>query len=155
MPSCIVTEGPPDQDGLTAKTCSVCGNLYPPSPPGFRFVSNCKLATVCLPPGAWLMRLLALLGAKPDDATACGCVAMAKKMDAWGPSGCREHRPEIVTHLQKSYSRLNWSDVGMFARRAIACGLAWKINPLDICGSLVDEAIRLAEQSALQPLGAQ
>lgn len=79
--------------------------------------------------------------------TACQCDEMLSKMNAWGVAGCREHRAEIVEHLKAAYKETSWADFATASSKAIASGLAFKINPLDPFGSLVDEAIRLAEVS--------
>jgi hypothetical protein len=85
----------------------------------------------------------------------CGCDEMIAQMNAWGIDGCREHRAEIVEHLQKNYKRLTWAEVAAAARSAIAAGLVRKLKPRDVCGSLVDLAITRAQaaisSTALHP----
>jgi hypothetical protein len=65
---------------------------------------------------------------------------MQAKMDAWGPAGCREHRGEILAHLESAYSSTDWPTVLRAGTLAIAKGL-----PLTIEG-LLAEAMRRAEQ---------
>lgn len=48
-------------------------------------------------PGHFLKKMLAAAGYAQGG---CGCVAMAAKMDAWGPAGCLEHMAEILDHLE-------------------------------------------------------
>lgn len=98
-------------------------------------------------PGTELKSLLELLGAKKT--AGCGCDEMIGRMNAWGPSGCREHRAEIVEHLGTAYSDLSMGELATATAGAITSGLALRLNPLDVCGSLVDEAIRRAELQSL------
>lgn len=75
----------------------------------------------------------------------CPCRKMARKMDRRGPQWCRENRQEIVDHIQQQMDSRGWKEKLTAAARATASGLAFHLNPLDIPGSLVDEAIRRAE----------
>lgn len=94
-------------------------------------------------PGTELTKLLKELGIRADGCG--GCHDMAAKMDRWGPDGCREHRAEIVEHLREKAAKRKWTEKLTAAANAAAMGL-W-LNPLDLYGSLADEAIRRAEKT--------
>jgi hypothetical protein len=96
--------------------------------------------------GSELHKLLELLGAKPNGS--CGCAAKIAEMNKGGVAWCREHRAEIVEHLFKAYKGLTWADVAKAAAAAVTSGRYLQINPLDVCGSLVDLAIERAEVSS-------
>jgi hypothetical protein len=49
-----------------------------------------------------------------------------------------------VSHLNKAYETLTKAEVSKGIGLAITHGLIFKINILDISGSLVDEAIRMS-----------
>lgn len=94
-------------------------------------------------PGTELKALLASVGIHPGPT--CPCHDMARKMDEWGVTGCREHRGEIVMHIQGQMGNRSWREKLSAAAKATASGLAFRLSPTDIPGSLVDEAIRRAE----------
>jgi hypothetical protein len=48
--------------------------------------------------------------------------------------------------MSSGAGRYGWGTVIMAACRAIYSGLAWRLSPTDPYGSLVDEAIRRAEE---------
>lgn len=102
----------------------------------------CKLMSS---PGSRLAMLIHSLGQKPDNCDG-SCKEMIVKMNDWGIEGCREHRVEIVKHLNKAYKKMTTREKFMAAAGAWEAGLGMKINPLDITGSLVDIAI---ERSAI------
>jgi len=52
-------------------------------------------------PGTELKKIFAELLISPI--ASCECDAMANQMNAWGPDGCREHRDDILAHLQMAY----------------------------------------------------
>ena len=128
-----------------AMTCPWCGYVAG----GRNWNKNClKRPVLARIPGAGdkLHGLISSIGVKRVG----GCVScgeMLGKMNAWGITGCRENRAEIVAHLKAAYRETSWADFAAASAKAIASGLAFKINPLDPFGSLVDEAIRLAEVS--------
>lgn len=92
--------------------------------------------------GSHLWRLLESLGI--EHTTSCSCLPWAERLNAWGPKGCALARSEIVAHMKSSAKNYGWGDVAAAAIAALQSGLAWKLNPLDLYGSLLDEAIRLA-----------
>lgn len=95
--------------------------------------------------GSQLWRLLEKLGIRHTQN--CPCLAWAERMNDWGPKGCRLARQEIVTHMKMSATNYGWGDMGTAVAKAITSGLAFRLSILDPYGSLLDEAIRLAEIS--------
>lgn len=75
------------------------------------------------------------------------CDEMRRKMDTLGPTGCREHRAEIIEHLRKAYKATSTAELLAAAAKAVTSGLAFHLNPLDPLGSLVDLAIERASSS--------
>lgn len=98
-------------------------------------------------PGTELVQLIESLGihAPPN----CSCKKTARMMDEIGPDGCRRDREKIIQALEANYAKMGLGEkLANYARGGIKSlfnGLAWKINPTDQFGSLVDEAIRRAE----------
>ena len=97
-------------------------------------------------PGSQLWRLLASIGVhhSPD----CPCLSTAAQMNDWTPAGCRAHCAEIVASLESQRHRYGWSGTLKAALQSVRTGLAFRLSPLDPLGSLVDEAIRLAEEAS-------
>lgn len=97
-------------------------------------------------PGSELVSLICELGADPNNH--CDCAAKAAQMNAWGVAGCREHRAEIVAWLWESAWK-QWITT--------QASVAWEMRQepwfklLDPLGSLVDEAIRRAEENTKNP----
>lgn len=94
-------------------------------------------------PGTELKAILASVGIVPK--LNCGCEAMARRMDDWGPQGCRANRQEIVAFLRKKQRRMSWGERLTLAAQSFATGLILHVNPLDTVNSILDEAIRRAE----------
>lgn len=92
-------------------------------------------------PGAELAALLHSLGL----AACLTCQARARQMDAWGTAGCRARRAEIAGWLRAAAAGMSGAAQAWAALRAAASGLAWRLDPADVYGSLVDEACRRAE----------
>ena len=90
--------------------------------------------------------MLAELGIDPGPS--CPCRRRMRQMDEWGVDGCREHREEIVGWLREGQERYGWGARITAGWRTVVSGLAWRINPGDPLGSLVDEAVRRAEATA-------
>lgn len=99
-------------------------------------------------PGAELTALLAELDI--HDTKGCDCKSKARQMDNWGPAGCREHFQEIVDWLRESAKRLGWLARLVLAAKAIATGLAFRLDPLDPCPGLVREAIHRADTESIK-----
>lgn len=93
-------------------------------------------------PGSHLWRLLEGIGIKHSPT--CKCVTLARQMNAWGPQGCKTHRAEIVENMRTNANAYGWETLATATAKAVLTGLAWRLNPLDLYGSLVDEAIRRA-----------
>ena len=104
---------------------------------------NCpKKKPSAVGPGAELQKLTAELGIRPKSG--CDCSAIARQMDAWGIEGCQDRREEILARMAKNYQEYDWQDKLKATVKAVTSGLAWRINPLDPLGSILDEAIRRA-----------
>lgn len=93
-----------------------------------------------LPPGRQLRRLLAEMEIVGEDG--CDCGTKAKQMDLWEVDGCREHRAEIVEWMKEAAATKGWAEKIKVGAKLLA--QPW-FNPLDSYGSIVDEAIRLAD----------
>lgn len=96
-------------------------------------------------PGTELKRILAKLGVNPSPS--CDCNAKAKQMDAWGIEGCKQRREDIAKELGDNAPRWGWQDKVKAAALAVKTGLAFRINPLNPFLSLVDMAIKEAEDA--------
>ncbi len=95
-------------------------------------------------PGTELKAIMASLGIEPSPT--CDCNGKAIQMDLWGVEGCRENREQIIAWMREGQTRWGWKDKLAAAAAAVKSGLAFKLNPLDPYPSLIDEAIRRAEQ---------
>lgn len=93
--------------------------------------------------GSQLWKLIEAVGIQ--HTANCSCLDWAERMNAWGPAGCRQARREIVQHMQASAVNYGWLEIGAAVARAITSGLALRLSVTDPYGSLLDEAIRLAE----------
>lgn len=99
--------------------------------------------------GSTLWRLLASLGIQ--HTTTCSCLTLAEEMNRLGPDGCRRERSRLVASMRRNARVYGWGAVTVAATRAVASGLAWRLNPLDPYGSLLDEAIRRVETASEKP----
>lgn len=99
-------------------------------------------------PGTELKAILASLGPIPRN---CKCNERARQMDVWGVAGCREHREQILAWLRQEKVKLGWLARLNAAVGAVRTGLAFHLDPRDVAGSLLDEAIRRAEAKEKQP----
>jgi hypothetical protein len=64
---------------------------------------------------------------------------MAHKMNVWGPSGCREHREEILDRLRSAYGKSSVSSRLLAGANAVAKGLPFTLE------GLLDLAIERSE----------
>jgi hypothetical protein len=95
-------------------------------------------------PGTEMSSMLHTVGINPRSG--CDCHAKALQMDKWGVDGCRENRELIVGWIREGAPRWSWSEKLRAVANAAISGLAWTLDPMDPYGSLVDEAIRRAEE---------
>jgi hypothetical protein len=100
-------------------------------------------------PGSQLWKLLESLGVKHK--VDCGCLGRAEQMNAWGVAGCRASRADIVAWMLAGKDDYGWSTIVKAGGMAVLTGVAWRLSILDPYGSLVDEAIRRAEQALPVP----
>jgi len=96
-------------------------------------------------PGTELKELLESIGIKEDPS--CDCNARMEQMDRWGVNGCRQNRETIVGWLKEGKDRWGWREKLKAAIRATTNGLAFQLSLTNPYGSLVDNAISLAEKS--------
>jgi hypothetical protein len=98
-------------------------------------------------PGTELKAMLDALGVK--ERADCNCKLVRRNMDQWGVAGCQEpaNFDWIVTQLKANAAKYSWFEKVQVAMSAAASPLALVIDPLDVYGSLVREAIRRADIS--------
>lgn len=132
-------------DGRTIHRCKVCKREQ-----AFRNADPSRVRMQCgrkLPtgPGTELRKLFAVLRVKPKKG--CGCVAMAREMDALGVDGCRAKRDELAERLRSKSDKWGWTEKAAAALRAAKSGLAFQLeNWSDPFPSLVDLACDRAER---------
>lgn len=95
-------------------------------------------------PGTRLKAILAALGINPQPS--CDCNAKALLMDKQGVRWCQENRDMIIGWLREGAPRWKWTDQLAAATQAVFTGYVFRLSPIDRFGSLVDEAIRQAEE---------
>ncbi len=100
-------------------------------------------------PGTEMFHMLKDIGV--TDKPQCGCRSLALQMDRWGVEGCRveQNFQTILAKVDANSEKWSWSEKLAIAAKNIASpgawSLAWRINPLDLHRSLIEEAIRRAE----------
>jgi hypothetical protein len=95
--------------------------------------------------GTALHLLLAEHGVVPGDS--CKCKEHAHRMDSMGLRWCRDNRQVLAQLLEVSGQAFGWSVFLKVAANAMKSGLVFRLNPLDVYGSLVGEAIRRAAEA--------
>ena len=112
-----------------------------PWPPGFG-------------PGTEMFHLLESIGV--TERPGCSCKAVALQMDYWGVEGCRlpDRYEWILQNVKANAEKWTWAEKLRIAASAATTSagwkLAWKINPLKLEESLIDEAIRRAEEKGCE-----
>ncbi len=99
--------------------------------------------------GSHLWRLLSGLGIEHKQT--CDCLSLARRMNDLGPECCRAERDSLAAEMRANAGNYGWGEAVTAAVRAVTSGLAWRLNPLDVYGSLLDEAIWLAAAEIQQP----
>ncbi len=99
--------------------------------------------------GTRLRELFDSLGIKKKFG--CSCDYLIFLMNVWGPYGCREKMVKIVDELEANKVLYSWREQNAAKLKAIATGLAFKINWLDPFPGIVEEAIRLSESDLSPP----
>jgi hypothetical protein len=100
-------------------------------------------------PGTEMFEMLKDIGV--TDKPNCTCKATANQMDIWGVEGCRDPQnfQWILNQVNQNATNWSWTDYLRVAAINVlnptTWNLAWKIDPTDIHGSLIREAIRRAE----------
>lgn len=98
-------------------------------------------------PGTELKKLLESLGVTmPPN---CDCNAHMAEMNRNGVAWCQANRAKVMEWLAEGRKQTAWRTQLGAALRGVANGLtgSWSPNPTDPLGSLVDEAIRRAEEN--------
>ena len=112
-----------------AKVSRQCGEQSPP--PGFG-------------PGTELTPMLHdELGVSEEGCKLCERVA--RQMDRLGVKGVRQLRQRFAEHLKRAADKKGWGVKLLATLASLKSGLALRIKPWDIYGSLIDEACRRAE----------
>ncbi len=96
--------------------------------------------------GTALKGLLADLGV--EAVSGCGCNDYAAQLNLWNVEGVQARREEIISWLKKNYKEQSWATVYKAIKASALAGWTGQgfvPNPLDVFGSLVDEACRRAE----------
>mgnify|MGYP006931609776 CR=1 FL=1 len=99
-------------------------------------------------PGTELKKLLTELGISSFNG--CSCNERAAQMNRWGVEGCREHFDIIRCWIVDAQEKAGWATTITATIAATVNGLALRIDPTDVAGSLVRIAIERAENVALQ-----
>lgn len=101
-------------------------------------------------PGAELWSLFDELGIQAK--AGCSCKSIKREMNRLGVDGCKNRRDKLLERIKKNATNYGAADAVKAASKAIASGLAFRINPLDAIGSLFDEAVRRAEAKAKEQM---
>jgi hypothetical protein len=94
--------------------------------------------------GYELSKLYKSLGINPPQN--CTCRALSRKMDELGAAGCREQEDELVKAMKANATAYGWNDKIKAGWKALAVGVALKINPLDPIRSCLRIAIHRTEE---------
>lgn len=111
-------------------------------------------------PGTELAKLLSGIGINPKPN--CSCKAVQAQMDRWGVKGMRDPTPNyplpddpsrkvsareyVVHYFNQNYQKFGWGERIKAATMAVLTGLAFQLDPLSPFESLVELAIRNAEE---------
>jgi hypothetical protein len=105
-------------------------------------------------PGTEMFEMLQEIGV--TERPNCTCKSTALQMDRWGVAGCREEQNFQWILEQVNHNAANWSWTEKLQIAATAAldtknwKLAWRLNPLDLNRSLIEEAIRRAEMKGYE-----
>lgn len=144
--SCVIGE-----PWIRRRDCRFCWLYW--NDPRYRQLWNEPAAPLVAPPpspkppadgpGAELAEILKELGI--SNPPGCDCSQKMAIMNAWGPAGCRQNVAVIKRWLDEAQAAVSWLDKIAAAARSVG---KFKINPLDVAGSLIGHAIRRAEEKA-------
>jgi hypothetical protein len=137
-PSCRRKLRPPEIYPLHCR----CGHVITSGPDAlFSENRGCGISG----PGTELKAMLDAIGVQ--EKADCSCKLVRRKMDEWGVAGCQDpaNLAWIVAQMQANAAKYSWFEKVQVAMSAAASPLALVIDPLDIYGSLVREAIRRAD----------
>lgn len=74
----------------------------------------------------------------------CSCFALIARMNRIGVDGCRVEFEDLVLQLEDNAKRYNWKRRVSAANKALASGLAFRVNWLNPIPSFLDIAIERA-----------
>ncbi|MGI9460167.1 MAG: hypothetical protein ACR2NF_09230 [Pirellulales bacterium] len=69
-------------------------------------------------PGTHLKNMLGWVGIRAKE-KGCGCKSFQKKMDKNGPQWCRDHKEEILAHLEKEAKKRKLPFIKLAASKLI------------------------------------
>lgn len=95
-------------------------------------------------PGTELKQVFESLGIRQKSG--CLCNIILRRMNNAGPEGCRSQRNELVEQIRTNATQFGIRHWAGAAARAVASGIAFRINPVDPIPGLFDEAVRRAEE---------
>jgi hypothetical protein len=137
----------PDPDGKYRYGCAVCAGVTRNRSPTVFIKRPC--GTLPVPgfgPGTELQSMLHdELGIVEDGCKLCKHIA--KRMDFLGVEGVRQRRVEFAERLRKAAAKKGWATKLTAAAGSLKSGLALRLKPWDLYGSLVDEACRRAQSA--------
>jgi hypothetical protein len=82
------------------------------------------------------------------DADGCKrCKWLAREMDRVGVDGVRRARDYYASRLRENADNRGWGTMATAAVGSLKSGLALRLKPWDLYGSLVDEACRRAQSA--------
>ena len=76
------------------------------------------MTTTTTGPGTELANLLKWFNIHAKE-KGCGCKSMQKKMDKGGPQWCRDHKDEILAHLEKEAKKRNLPFIRIAAEKLV------------------------------------
>ena len=95
-------------------------------------------------PGSQLAVLIEALRVDQEAPTGCRCDELRFKMNSLGSGGCRRQKDEITLMLRDNARSYGMHNYAQAIKHALQQRMTF-INPFDVFGSLVDEAIRRAD----------
>jgi hypothetical protein len=88
---------------------------------------------------------------KIPEPEGCDCEALRLEMDTLGVEGCKRERERLLAAIRQNAGKVSWLAKVTAIGPAVLSGLAFTVNPLEVTGSLFDEAVRQAEAKPVAP----
>lgn len=144
----FIQESPePNERGKYVYECPNCGLRIGLREPNAVIANQCgaKEAAPQFGPGTELKGVFDELAIEDDG---CGsCLILRLYMNRIGIDGCRRERQVLAGKLAAKAKKRGWGTKLTAAAGAVTSGLAFRINPLDPYGSLIDLAVERAAVS--------